>query len=87
MQCFKNVESEKITSLKNPNKFAVLCKKIFRIRVFHTTCRRPLHSRIVFKNFKNQPQRSTLALEILNQSAFYNHHASRLSRKQFEILF
>ena len=42
--------------------------------VFYTTCGRPLHSRTVFKNFKNH-------------SPFYNHHASQMSIKQFEILF
>ena len=56
--------------------------------IFYTTCKRPLHSRTVFKNFKNQSQRSTPTFRnVKNQSAFYNHDASRMSIKQFEILF
>ena len=56
--------------------------------VFYTTCRRPLHSRTVFKNFKNHSRRfKTIFRNFRNQSAFYNHHASQMSIKQFEILF
>ena len=58
------------------------------IKIFYTICRRSLHSRTVFKNLKNQSQCfMTIFRNLKNQSTFYNHHASRISIKQFKIFF
>ena len=81
---FWNVENLNLSVSLRKYFFDYLINK----RLFYTICRRSLQSRTVSKNLRNQSQCfMAIFRNLKNQSAFYNHHALRISMKIVETFF